>query len=124
VPGSSENEAIPEYSLKMVTFQPSSDTVTIIVNVSNYHHRRGGFWLPMKIGTTEEIHHNLKFAEEGDWAAISLLTGFSLFFLIFFILYPKEKIHLYFSIAVTGLALRPLFTSNFLIQEFLIPDWI
>ena len=54
-PGKTEAETKPVYEKNFFRFNPASDSVEIIINVSNFHHRRGGFWLPMKIGTFSEV---------------------------------------------------------------------
>jgi len=123
IPGRSENETKPGYSRKLVSFIPSSDTVSLLINVSNFHHRRGGFWLPLKMGTTSEINNRAEHAQQADWAAISVLLGFSLFFLFFYFLYPREKLLLFFSFGTIGFVARLFFTSNFLIQELTTPGW-
>jgi signal transduction histidine kinase len=123
MPGKSEEETTPEYRRNFFRYVPDSDTLTIVINVANFSHRRGGFWLPMKIGTFSEVNRQLANNWAGDWATISLLMGFSLFFLFFFIIYPKEKVMLFFCLATIGLALRPLFTSHFLISNFITISW-
>lgn len=122
--GKSEKEALPGYKPVFFRFIPSSDTLSVIINVSNYSHRRGGFWLPMRIGTFSEVQKGKANKWAGDYAIMSILGGFALFFLIFFILYPKDRIMAFFSMALVGMALRPLFTSNFLIYDFLQVSWI
>ena len=59
-----------------------------------------------------------------DWSVISLLLGFSIFFLLFYILNPAEKLLGSFSITTIGLALRPLFTSHYLIYNLTDMEWI
>jgi signal transduction histidine kinase len=122
-PGKSEKETKPEYSPGFRRYTPESDTLSIIINVSNYHHRRGGFWLPMRLGTFTEINKKNANKWAGDYATMSLLGGFALFFMVFFMLYPKDKIMAFFGMAVIGLALRPLFTSQFLIYDFSQVSW-
>lgn len=122
-PGKSADESKPEYKRNFFRIAPDSDTLTIIIVVSNYEHRRGGFWLPAKIGTFSVVQKKLANGWAGDWAVISLLLGFSLFFLFFFLINPKEKIMGVFSIATFGLAIRPLVTSHYLIQNLFDIDW-
>jgi signal transduction histidine kinase len=124
VPGISENESKPGYRMNFFRFDPSSDTIIIIVNVSNYFHRRGGFWLPVKLGTFNKVQKQLANSWAVEWSTISFLLGFSFFFLFFFLIYPKEKVMGFFSMATIGLALRPLFTSHFLIYNFADIGWI
>ena len=123
VPGRSESESKPGYRMNFFRFDPPSDTLTIIVNVSNYFHRRGGFWLPVKLGTFSKVQKQLANNWAGEWATISFLLGFSFFFLFFFLIYPKEKVMGFFCMATIGLALRPLFTSHFLIYNFADIGW-
>jgi signal transduction histidine kinase len=123
-PGKTESETKPGYVRNFFRFNPSSDSVEIIVNVSNFHHRRGGFWLPMKIGTFSEVQKGCASAWARDWATMSFLLGFSLLFFFFFIIYTKDSLMGFFSLATIGLALRPLFTSNFLIHNIMKISWI
>jgi signal transduction histidine kinase len=121
--GKSEEETKPGYRVSFFRYIPSSDTITILINVSNYSHRRGGFWLPIAIGTFQEVQKRDANKWAGDYATLSLLLGFGLFFLVFFILYPKERILAFFSMALVGLALRPLFSTPYLIYDFIDLSW-
>lgn len=123
-PATTEFETEPGYERNFFRFDPGSDSVTILINVANFHHRRGGFWLPIRFGTFTEVQKRVAASWAWDWATTSLLLGFSVFFLFFFIMYPKDRMMGFFSLATTGLALRPFFTSNFLILSIIRIDWI
>jgi signal transduction histidine kinase len=122
-PGKSAEESKPEYRRNFFRINHDSDTLEIIIIVSNYEHRRGGFWLPAKFGTFTVVQKKLANGWASDWAVISLLLGFSLFFLFFFVINPQEKIMGVFSIATFGLAIRPLVTSHYLIENLFDLDW-
>ena len=122
-PGKSSEETKPEYKRNFFRINPELDSMKMIINVSNYDHRRGGFWLPVKLGTFNDIQKQMANSWAADWSVISLLLGFSLFFLFFFIISPKEKIMLFFSMTTIGLALRPLFTSHYLILNLFNMEW-
>jgi len=123
-PGKSSEETKPEYKRNFFRFNTESDSLKIIINVANFNHRRGGFWLPVKLGTFSEVQKQLANGWAAEWSVISLLLGFSLFFLFFFVISPKEKIMFFFSMTTIGLALRPLFTSHYLILNFFNMDWV
>jgi len=123
-PGKTKAETKPGYEKVFFRFSPESDSIEIIINVANFHHRRGGFWLPAKFGTFTEVQKGYASGWARDWATISYLLGFSLLFFFFFILYTKDSQMAFFSIATTGLAIRPLFTSNFLIHYFMDMKWV
>ncbi len=122
-PGNSAEETKPEYRRNFFRIIPSSDTLDFIIDVANYDHRRGGFWLPLKLGTFNKVQKELANSWAADWSAISLLIGFALFFLFFFALYPKEKTMGFLSLTTLGLALRPLFTSHYLILNLFKISW-
>ena len=123
-PDISEDLTTPGYKPGFLSYIPESDTLSIIVNVANYHHRRGGFWLPMKIGTFDAVQKAKSRKWAGDYASISIIAGFAIFFLVFFLLYPKDKILIFFAIGLIGIAVRPLFTSGYLINDFFSINWI
>jgi len=123
-PGKSYDETKPEYKRNFFRITPVRDSIKIIINVSNYNHRRGGFWLPVKIGTFDELQKQLASNLATEWSVISLLLAFSVFFLLFFILNPVEKLLGSFSLTTIGLALRPLFTSHFLIINLVDMEWV
>ena len=124
IPGKSEKESKPEYKRNFFRFNPESDSLVIIIDVSNYTHRRGGFWLPLKLGTFPEVQRQMANKWAGDWSVISMLLGFSIFFLFFFAISPVERSMGFLSITTVGLALRPLFTSHFLILNLVSMDWV
>jgi len=123
-PGKSAEETMPEYRRNFYRLVPDNDSLTIIINISNFDHRRGGFWLPVKLGTFSEVQKHMANSWAGGWAVISMLLAFSIFFLFFYFIAPEEKIMGSFSIATMGLALRPLFTSNYLIFNLVNLSWI
>lgn len=122
--GKTASESKPEYRTNFFRINPESDTLTIIINVSNFHHRRGGFWLPAKLGTFREVQKQLANGWAAEWSVISLLLGFSVFFILLFILNPSEKLLGSFGMTTIGLAIRPLFTSHYLIFNLIDMNWI
>lgn len=123
VPGKTAEESKPEYKRNFFRFIPASDTLSIIINVSNFDHRRGGFWLPVRLGTFSEVQKKLANSWAWQWSVISLLLGFSLFFLFFFLIFRREKDMLFFSIATICLAFRPLFTTHYLVNNLGEMQW-
>jgi hypothetical protein len=85
-PGKSAKETRAEYKRNFFRTIPDSDTLKILIHVSNYEHRRGGFWLPMKLGTFSEVQRQMANSWAAEWSVITVLLGFSLFFLFFYLL--------------------------------------
>jgi signal transduction histidine kinase len=122
-PGKTEETTIPGYKPQFLRYIPKTDTLNLLVNVSNFHHRRGGFWMPMRIGSYDQVQKSKAVKYARDYSTSSLLAGFALFFLIFFLLSPKDRILGYFALALIGLAMRPFFTSGYLIYDFADMNW-
>jgi signal transduction histidine kinase len=123
VPGKTAAETKPGYKKNFFGGTISLDTLGIVINVSNFHHRRGGFWMPAQLGTLDEILKMMADNRARDFSVMGILFAFSIFFLLFFALDPKEKIMAFFSMTAIGLAFRPLFTSNYLINDFFNLEW-
>ncbi|MCB1191804.1 MAG: response regulator [Leptospiraceae bacterium] len=49
--GKSETEAVPESMVKVAYLPPISDSIELIMHVSNYHHRKGGIWMQIFMGS-------------------------------------------------------------------------
>jgi signal transduction histidine kinase len=123
VPGKNAEESVPEYKKNFFRLRTLTDTLSIIINVANFDHRRGGFWLPAHLGTFSMVQKKLTNSWAWQWSVISLLLGFSVFFLLFYLISKRETEILFFSIATICLAARPLFTSHYLIGNFTDISW-
>jgi signal transduction histidine kinase len=115
-PGKTGSESVPFYKRNFFRYNPDSDNIEVVINVSNFHHRRGGFWLPVKFGTFDAVQRRISLSWASDWGTVSFLLGFSLLFFFFYLFYTKDNLTAFFSLATTGLATRPLFTNNFLLN--------
>ncbi|MEZ5000013.1 MAG: 7TM-DISM domain-containing protein, partial [Bacteroidales bacterium] len=124
VPGQKPTETKPGYDPLVVHYTPNNDTLELVVNVSNYHHRRGGFWLPLTVGPSESMMLKIKREEIFTAGSLGVLFAFTLFFFIFFIIFLRDKTMLYFSLATFGLMVRTMFTGSFPALAFVNIPWI
>lgn len=123
VPGTSEESTVPAYDPTIYRFIPESDTIEILFNVSNFHHRRGGFWLPVEFGSFDHIQSAASRNYGRSISTVSIVAAFTIFFFFFFMLYREDKSSLYFAITLLGMSMRPLFTNQYLIYTFADPSW-
>lgn len=124
VPGEKNTETKPGYTPLVIHYVPVNDTLEVIFQVSNYHHRRGGFWLPVTVGTTSEMAFRIKREESLTSAALGMLFAFTGFFFLFFVIFRQDRTMLYFSIATLGIMVRTLFTGSYPILSFTSVPWI
>ncbi|MBN2518862.1 MAG: hypothetical protein JXB17_00010, partial [Bacteroidales bacterium] len=108
--------AIPLYNPRFVPFE-AQDTVQIIVHVSNYHHRKGGFWHPPQIGPINNIR---KAFLKIRFLTIFLLGSIFIIGLYHFILfiYNKQKYTpLFFGLFCIALFFRISAVNDYIISE-------
>ncbi|MBT4493357.1 MAG: hypothetical protein HOC70_08930 [Gammaproteobacteria bacterium] len=67
-PGESLEATDPDYQPLIVEFSPTSRRIEIIFQVSNFHYRMGGIWLPLTMGSVEDIRR-----ETEDRRALSFI---------------------------------------------------
>ncbi len=91
IPGTQAENTIPDYDPTIYRFVPENDTIEIIFNVANFHHRRGGFWLPVGFGSFTKIQQDAANNFGRSIATAGILLTFSLFFLFFFIHLPARQ---------------------------------
>ena len=112
-PGISKQNSEAGYAPFKVNYTPVNDTLQIIILVSNYQHRRGGFWKSMRIGHPEKLTRSGNRYELIIIISLGVLLSFSLFFLFFFIFFREDKTLLYFSLALAGILVRLMCTNNY-----------
>jgi len=122
-PSRSRAESIPAYDPLFFSYVPAKDTLELLIRVSNWEHRRGGFWMPLKTGTFHTIQSD--FADK--WfisiAVTGMLFASFLFFLIFYLLDRRDTKLLLFSILVLCLALRPFLSAPYLVTIVDVRNW-
>ena len=109
--GTSPQNSEPEYNPFLIEVTPKSDTLEVLVQVSNFQHRRGGFWIPIKIGTSARIlqdHQRYVFI---SYLSMGVLMAFTLLFLFFFLFYRKDWIPFLFSVFLAGILIRLVSTG-------------
>ena len=98
VPGNSRETAEPRVLEKIYTFTPQAETVTIIVQTSNFVHSKGGCQPPViTIGTLDNILSLIQKRTAFGFAIIGCLITAALYHLGLFLLNRRKKHTLLFS---------------------------
>lgn len=122
-PGINKEGTVPGYSPEIYRFYATTDTVEVLFNVANFHHRRGGIWLPVDFGSFRHIQSVAAINFGRSISTVSVLIAFTFFFLFFFLVYPRDGTSLFFAMTLFGLATRSMFTNQMLISLFAEPSW-
>ena len=122
-PGNSWANSEPDYDPGRIQYRPLSDTLQVLIHVSNFQHRRGAFWRSMQIGHPDKlakIEYRYRFI---SFLSLGFLLAFSLFFFFFFIFYKEDKIILFFSLVLAGIFIRLLHTDLYAINHLIDIPW-
>jgi signal transduction histidine kinase len=122
-PARSSAESIPAYEPLFFSYVPNNDTIELLIRVSNYEHRRGGFWLPLKVGTFHTIQTNFSNQWFISIAVTGMLFAAFIFFLVFYLFDKKDRKLLMFSLLALSLALRPFLSIPYLISIINATNW-
>jgi len=104
--GTSEEIMIPEKNPLSSFFDPESDHVELVVQISNFHHRKGGFRNALLLGGAETIHQ----FQLQNWFveafSVGTLTVMGLYHFFLYIFRTRNKATLYFGLLCWATALR------------------
>jgi len=122
-PGNSEKTSEAAYQPSTLIYQPVSDTLQVLLHVSNFQHRRGGFWKSMQMGSPSMLFKTKHKYHLIGFISLGVLLSFSLFFMFFFLFYRKDKVVLAFSLIMAGVFLRMMNTDLFPVNYLMDISW-
>lgn len=123
IAGKSEAGTKPDYKPFKYRHRLINGSAEIIVNVSNYHHRRGGFWMPMKVGMPDTIMASIERQKSMSGISAGILLAFAAFFFVFFIIIRENDAMLFFALAATGIFIRSISTGYYLVTTYMDISW-
>ena len=119
--GATQATTVPSQHPVLVPFQPQSDRVHILLQVSNFHHRRGGLWERIRLGTETQMRRELALRRQIDFFILGGIVIMAVYHLSLFIVRRKFRPTLYFGIGCLLVASRLLTTDERCILQ-LVPD--
>jgi hypothetical protein len=114
-PGTSKESTAPMTRDAQLNIPGNTRNAEIIVQIANFHHRKGGFVHPFEIGLSQRIirHHMLNYMLQIVESSALFIIG--LFLLALYIFRRKDLSILYFSLFCITLAFRPIIAVNYLV---------
>ena len=115
--GEEKSSVTPQLATKLVFFQPENDTVELVLQVSNFHHHRGGITKNIELGGSDAltVKTNLKIASEMFITASLLVIG--AYHLLLFVLRRKDRAPLYFGLFTALFGIRSMLVGEHLITK-------
>jgi len=121
--GTSRETMTPQWLPQVVPFQMKGKTIQLVIQVSNFVYKRGGFWHSLIIGTHQQIQEfreRTLFLEQFLFGSL-LIMGFYHFGL--YALRPKDRSPLYFGLYSLLFAIRILSTGEKLLVYYYHISW-
>jgi len=117
VVGQDRSSARPHLATKLVFFQPENDTVELVIQVANFHHKRGGMTKTIELGGSDVItaKTHLEIATEMFVTASLLVIG--VYHLLLYTLRRKDKAPLYFGLFTLMFGIRSLLVGELLLTQ-------
>jgi len=121
--GKSREEEKPWYEPGNFCYIPDSDTLQLLIQVSNFHHRRGGFWQSLVIGSSDRVQDRKERRRIYNFSTIGVLFFFMIFFLIFWSFSRKQILMLLFALTTMGILMRSVNTGLYFSNYFIDTPW-
>jgi hypothetical protein len=120
--GLSADTYSPQWLPKTVLFEPTGDTIRILLRVSNFSHFVGGVKDPIYLGSASLMQHHRSIAEISNLTESGLLALVALGFLIIYFIKDHKKVILYFALLCLTWAIRVGFSNLYIFISYL-PDF-
>lgn len=117
--GTSQKEEMGEYKPKVVTFIAPASDFDIVIQVSNFHYARGGFWGSIYLGNPENVFELQNKAFSKEFFIIGALSLIAFFYLAVFVLNREMKHSLYFACLCFMLVLAVQSVGQFTLFRYL-----
>jgi signal transduction histidine kinase len=121
--GTSPEQEKPWYEPASFCYVPDIDTLQLLIQVSNFHHRRGGFWQSLVIGSSSKVLGRKERRRMFNYSTIGVLFFFMIFFLIFWSFTRKEVLMLLFALTTMGILMRSVNTGLYFSNSMVYTPW-
>jgi len=124
VPGKTRAATQPQFYPQVVEFNPRSEQLDVIIQVSNFHHRKGGAWESILLGARDDIQRIRQTALYYNFFLLGGILIMGIYHIGLFIFRPQKKSTLFFGIFCFLIAIRSLVTGErYLIELFPNFNW-
>ncbi|MHC4457787.1 MAG: PAS domain S-box protein [Planctomycetota bacterium] len=112
VPGKTPETTVPRYFPQIIDFEIDSNQIEVLLQVSNFHHRRGGAWTVIQLGEETEIRALKRKKISFDLFLSGSIFIIALYHFGLYILRRKDRSNFYFGVFCILLFIRLLSTEE------------
>ncbi len=122
--GTSKAESDPYWENRFITFRPDSETIELILWISNYHLEKGGPWTPIDLGPADQLQVQQRRTLAIDLFLIGAIAIMAFYHIGLFLKRRQERSTLYLFLFCFNIGLRQAVTGErFLLSLFPGIDW-
>lgn len=120
--GTSRGDSTAMQFPRIVSFGTKSDHVEIVIQVSNFQHRKGGIWVPITMGDSDTIVHSQMKTTAKEMLILGSLLIIGVYHIGLYAFRRQEKFTIHFGLLCLFVGARASVTGdNYLLQLFPIP---
>ncbi len=120
--GKTRESTAPKWMPQNVAFDNANDTLSILVQISNFYLSQGGSNKPIYLGKAGVMQHRHHMSVKSNLAEALGLTILGLsFFAVYYVRQERKKITLYFALLCLTWAIRTVCSNMYVINSY-IPD--
>lgn len=120
-PGKTRETSTPAYYPTIVNFTPTTQSIELIFQVSNFHHRLGGMWLPIEFGPSERIVSSREEHLATELLLFGAIVFIGLYNVILYLIRRENRSSLFLGLFCLLLAFRTLYVGERYMTR-LLPD--
>lgn len=120
--GSGRYSGTPQFLPKKIVFSHGRGPLEIILQISNFHHPKGGMWSSILLGTETQIRDRQSFLSAVDFFLLGGLVIMGFYHICMFFFRRKDRASLFFGLLCLVVAVRIPFEGERVIIEWF--PWI
>lgn len=120
--GQDKSNMIPQLATKLVFFESKSDRMELVMQVSNFHHNRGGITKEIELGGSNVLTVRTKLKVATDMFITASLLVIGIYNLMLFLLRRQDRAPLYFGLFTLLFGVRSLLNGELMFTQFF-PDF-
>jgi hypothetical protein len=121
VVGKTKEQSKPQWVTKIVEFENQFDTLSIVLQVANFHHAKAGVKENLYLGTSSNILNKNRISVVANLSETIILFLIGFLFLVVFTFSERKRVAFYFAMLCITWALRSVFSNQYLFSTYF-PD--
>lgn len=122
VVGVSPETSSPQWLPQTVSFRSEKDTLDIVLQISNFHHAKGGIREDIQLGNPDSLLKKRQVAVTSNLGLMISLIVLSVAFVLVYLIIRSENAALYFAALCITWAIRAGFSNLYIVTSFM-PDF-